>query len=127
MTGQSATAARAIAAPTVTETPKATLQRRCDCGQHTVAGGDCENCKQQRVSLKRATGGSSQPQTAPPIVHEVLQSAGEPLDSSTRDFVEPRFGHDFSSVRVHADGRAAESARAVGALAYTVGRDIVFG
>jgi hypothetical protein len=41
--------------------------------------------------------------------------------------MEPRFGHDFSRVRVHADARAADSARAVNALAYTVGRDVVFG
>ena len=41
--------------------------------------------------------------------------------------MEPRFGHDFSQVRVHTDARAAESARAVNALAYTVGRDVVFG
>ncbi|GAC1343004.1 MAG: hypothetical protein NVSMB27_02490 [Ktedonobacteraceae bacterium] len=41
--------------------------------------------------------------------------------------MEPRFGHDFSRVRVHTDDRAAESARAVNALAYTVGRDVVFG
>jgi hypothetical protein len=41
--------------------------------------------------------------------------------------METQFGHDFSNVRVHADGRAADSARAVDALAYTVGRDVVFG
>jgi hypothetical protein len=41
--------------------------------------------------------------------------------------MEPRFGHDFSAVRVHSDPKAAESARAIDALAYTVGRDIVFG
>src|SRR5205085_3153068 len=46
---------------------------------------------------------------------------------TTRTFMEPRFGHDFSRVRVHADGRAAESARSVNALAYTVGEDLVFG
>jgi hypothetical protein len=40
--------------------------------------------------------------------------------------MEPRFGHDFSQVHVHTGARAAESARAVNALAYTVGRDIVF-
>jgi hypothetical protein len=39
---------------------------------------------------------------------------------------ESRFGHDFSQVQVHRDARAAESAQAVNALAYTVGRDIVF-
>lgn len=69
----------------------------------------------------------TQSQDVPPIVHEVLRSSGQPLDASTRAFMEPRFGHDFSRVRVHTDARAAESAREVNALAYTVGRDVVFG
>lgn len=64
--------------------------------------------------------------TAPPIVHDVLQSTGQPLDETTRAFMEPRFGHDFTSVRVHNDARAAESARAVNALAWTVGNHIAF-
>jgi len=63
---------------------------------------------------------------APPIVHEVVGGSGQPLDSSTRAFMEPRFGHDFGNVRVHFDARAAASARSVNALAYTVGDDIVF-
>jgi len=41
--------------------------------------------------------------------------------------MEPRFGHDFTKVRVHTDAKAAESARAVNASAYTVGQDVVFG
>src|SRR5262249_48872991 len=61
------------------------------------------------------------------IVHEALNSPGQPLDARTRAFFEPRFGYDFSSVRVHTDAKAAESARAVNALAYTVGRDVFFG
>jgi Domain of unknown function (DUF4157) len=64
---------------------------------------------------------------APPIVHDVLRSPGQPLDSGTRAFMEPRFGYDFSRVRVHADSRAAKSAEAVNAQAYTVGSNIVFG
>ncbi|MGH7807801.1 MAG: eCIS core domain-containing protein [Thermodesulfobacteriota bacterium] len=52
---------------------------------------------------------------------------GQPLDSTSRAFFEPRFGHDFSRVRVHTHTRAAESARSVNALAYTMGRNIVFG
>jgi hypothetical protein len=40
--------------------------------------------------------------------------------------MERRFGHDFSQVRVHTDARASESAKAIGARAYTVGRDVVF-
>jgi hypothetical protein len=61
-----------------------------------------------------------------PIVEDVLRSPGQPLDAATRAFFEPRFGHDFSRVRVHADDRAAASARAVNAVAYTVGRNIPF-
>jgi outer membrane biosynthesis protein TonB len=56
-----------------------------------------------------------------------LKGGGQPLSESTRAFFEPRFGHDFSQVRLHTDTKAAESARAVNARAYTVGRDIVFG
>lgn len=63
----------------------------------------------------------------PPIVQDVLSSSGQPLNSDARDFMEPRFGHDFSQVRVHTDERAVESAEAVNALAYTVGQDVVFG
>jgi hypothetical protein len=63
----------------------------------------------------------------PPIVHDVLNSPGQPLDSATRAFMEPRFGHDFGHVRVHTDVRAAESARDVHAHAYTVGNNVVFG
>jgi outer membrane protein OmpA-like peptidoglycan-associated protein len=65
--------------------------------------------------------------TAPPSVHKVLRSSGQPLDSATRAFMEPRFGHDFSQVRIHSDAAAAKSARDVSAHAYTVGQDIVFG
>ena len=63
----------------------------------------------------------------PQIVHGVLESSGQALDHASRNFFEPRFGHDFSSIRVHADSRAADSARAVDARAYTVGHHIVFG
>jgi hypothetical protein len=56
-----------------------------------------------------------------------LRGGGQPLPQSVRAFFEPRFGHDFSQVRIHADARAADSARVVNARAYTVGRDVVFG
>lgn len=66
--------------------------------------------------------------TVPPIVHEVLQSGrGRPLDDSIRTWMEHRFGYDLSRVRIHSAPRAAESARAVNARAYTVGWDVVFG
>jgi hypothetical protein len=67
--------------------------------------------------------------TAPPVVHDVLRSrsSARPLESTVLGPMEARFGHDFSRVRVHTEERAAESARAVDAAAYTVGRDVVFG
>lgn len=101
------------------------LQRKCACGNHTMAGGECAECRKKR--LQRKATNHSEPETVPPIVHEVLRSPGQPLDAATRAFMEPRFGHDFSHVRVHTDAKAAESARSVNALAYTVGRDMAFG
>jgi outer membrane protein OmpA-like peptidoglycan-associated protein len=67
------------------------------------------------------------PSTVPAIVEEVLRSPGLPLEAGARDFMESRFQRSFADVRIHADGRAAQSAKAIGAQAYTVGRDIVFG
>lgn len=61
-------------------------------------------------------------------VHQVIGGGGgQALDSGTQAFMESRLGADFSSVRIHIDAAAAESARAVNARAYTVGNDIVFG
>lgn len=51
--------------------------------------------------------------------------SGQPLDAATRAFFEPRFGYDFSGVRLHTDATASGSAQAIQALAYTAGRDIV--
>lgn len=105
------------------------LLQRCACGGSPGLSGECEGCRQkrqgalQRAAIDSGSSGSS----APPIVQDVLRSPGQPLDTGTRAFMEPRFGHDFSRVRIHTDARAAESARAVNALAYTVGRDLVFG
>jgi len=62
----------------------------------------------------------------PPAVEEALVSPGQPLDAGTRTAMEADLGHDFRRIRVHTDARADASARAVGALAYTVGSDVVF-
>ena len=98
---------------------QARLQRECACG------GECEDCKKETMLKREATGAPSHA-VAPPIVHSVLSGAGRQLDPSTRCFMESRFGHDFSSVRIFNDGAAAESALAVSANAYTVGEKIVF-
>ncbi len=104
------------------------LQRTCACGSTPGVDGECEECRSKQMSLQRSPAQhTTQSTTVPPIVHEVLGSSGQPLDAGTRAFMEPRFGHDFSRVKVHTDAKAAESAHSVNALAYTVGRDLVFG
>ena len=110
-----------LAKPQISGTP----QRACACGKHTGNGGECAEWRQKRLGLQRRAVGNG-PDVAPPIVHGVLRSPGRPLDDATRGFMESRFGHDFSGVRVHTGGRAAESAQAVNALAYTVGNHVAF-
>jgi hypothetical protein len=63
----------------------------------------------------------------PSIVRDALRSPGQSLDVNSREFFEPLFGQDFSHVSVHTDAKARESARAVNALAYTVGSHVVMG
>lgn len=108
-----------------TSAPPPVLRRKCACGGTPGPTGECEQCRKKRLGLQRQAA-STGPAVAPPIVHDVLASSGAPLDSATRAFMEPRFGHSFADVRVHTDSRAAQSAAAVGALAYTVGRDVAF-
>jgi len=105
------------------------LQRKCACGNQAVGGGECAECQKKNQQLQRKSTESNKNESGsaiPPVVHEVLNSTGEPLNEATRAFMEPRFGHDFSGVRVHTDARAAESAETVNAHAYTVGQDVVF-
>lgn len=83
------------------------------------------NTLQRRTINSTSTAASS---TAAPSINQVLNSnGGHPLDDSVRTPMETHFGQDFSQVRVHTDGHAAESAQSVNALAYTVGQDVVFG
>src|SRR5579859_1730640 len=102
-------------------------QRKCACG------GTCSKCQGEQpdhehkpLQMKSAGPSASVGIPAPPVVHQVLRSPGQPLDPATRAFMEPRFGCDFSHVRVHTGTEAAASSRAVNALAYTVGANLVF-
>jgi hypothetical protein len=61
------------------------------------------------------------------VVHDVLRAPGVPLDSNVAATMGARVGQDFSGVRVHNDARAADAARSLDALAFTAGRNIVFG
>jgi hypothetical protein len=107
-------------ATTATTDTAGTLWR---CGGRQCGAGECEH---EEGELHRHASGPG-PEHAPPIVHEVLASAGSPLQAGVRSDMERRFAHRFGDVRVHVDARAAESARAVNADAFTVGRHIVFG
>jgi|GEM_PF-3901888 len=151
------------------------MQRQCACSDSARMDEDDDARKRLRVQRFAATDAALE--AVPPIVYDVLNSSGAPLDAETRAFMEPRFGHDFSRVpthtfqpapiptrltigaphdvfeqeaeriaqrvvgqppaprapafdlsrvRIHTDEKAAASARAVNALAYTVGHDIVF-
>jgi hypothetical protein len=73
------------------------------------------------------SGGTALQTDAGHSVDRALASPARSLDPATRAAMEPRFGHDFSQVRIHTGGQADASARALDASAYTVGRDIVFG
>ena len=75
------------------------LQRKCACGGTSGPAGECEECGKKRL----------------------------PPNATSRGFMEPRFAHDFSKIRVHRDAQAAESARDMNALACTVGRDVPSG
>ncbi|HEX4708663.1 MAG TPA: DUF4157 domain-containing protein [Candidatus Udaeobacter sp.] len=104
------------------------LQRKCACGGTPGPTGECEACRQKRLQrfTSQPSTFNSQPAEVPPIVHEVLRSPGQPLDSRTRAFMEPRFGHDFTRIRIHNDEKASESARALDAQAFTLGNHVVF-
>ncbi len=112
----------------VMRTPEPQLQRACACG------GVCPECRSKQagqkiehLQTKHLGSSSSERVPIPPVVNEVLHSPGQPLGIAARNFMEPRFGHDFSRVQVHTDAKAADSARAMNALAYTVGRHVVLG
>jgi hypothetical protein len=113
-----------VATPIFRSVPGSVLQRKCACGTHAPAGGECKDCAMK--GLQRQGLASTAPAQVPQAVHEVLNSSGHVLDGAVRGWMEPRFGSDFSRVRVHDDGQAAASARAVGALAYAVGHHVVF-
>lgn len=109
--------------------PEPQLQRQCACGNSTTHG-ECPECKKKKQDasgrLQRVSNSPVGGMAAPPIVNDVLASPGQPLDTTSRTFFEPRFVRDFSQVRVHSDDKAMASAASVQARAYTLGSNIVF-
>jgi hypothetical protein len=99
------------------------VRRKCAC---EGSGKPCAECEEEKNKVQRKATAAITPTDAPPVVHDVLSSPGQPLDSATRSLMEPRFGRDFGRVRIHTGDQAARSARTMNALAYTVGPDVVF-
>ncbi len=113
--------------PAFTPVRSGLLQRKCACGGKADADGECEECRKKKLQLKaNRTDHGAENTSVPPLVHEVLRSPGHSLDAETRAFMEPRFGHDFSRVKLHTDGQADRAANQLGALAFTVGQHIAF-
>src|SRR5215470_3784525 len=107
------------------------LQRKCaQCEEEEIQRQPMEEEREEEeegtLQAKEAPGQT--PEVTPGVQAQIntLRGGGQPLSEPLRAFFEPRFGHDFSQVRVHTDSQAAESARAVSARAYTVGSNVVF-
>lgn len=85
------------------------LQRKCDCGQHTIAGGECTGCNQKRdLTLQRSATNHTtinDSKGVRSITNDLLRSPGEPLNDRSRAYFEPRFGNDFSRLKVRTDGQ----------------------
>ena len=107
------------------------IQRVCTHCQNEMGAARvqrvCRECEEE-LHRKAGDGARDTPAVSGHLESQIasLRGGGQPLLPSTRSFFERRFGRDFSDVRVHASGRAAETACSVNALAYTAGRDIVF-
>lgn len=106
------------------------MQRRC--ASCAASGADC-HCEHdthamQRAPATRAPETDRLPGDVPESVRSVVSGGGgRPLDPALGADMEARLGADLGDVRIHTDGEAARSAEGVDALAYTVGRDVVFG
>ncbi|MCP4494533.1 MAG: DUF4157 domain-containing protein [Gammaproteobacteria bacterium] len=87
---------------------------------HGILNTSCVQAKSEAGTIPEGTTGFESSVSR-------MKGGGQPLDAGTRAFYEPRFGHNFSQVRVHTDAQAAESAESINAQAYTHGNDIAFG
>jgi hypothetical protein len=102
------------------------LGQKGDSGGTAQSSSENEKDRTPRLDLQRSSTNGEEDRALPALVNATLRAPGQPLLPDTRAFMESRFGYDFGGVRVHTDKKAAESAQAVNARAYTVGSDVVF-
>ncbi len=104
--------------------PEPAVQPKPDC---PFVKGSSYKEKEEIRQTREVGGETTQGSQAVESRINSLRDGGQPLPESVRAFFEPRFGHDFSEVRVHLGGAAEQSTRDVNANAYTMGHNIVFG
>ncbi|MDY6978414.1 MAG: DUF4157 domain-containing protein [Pseudomonadota bacterium] len=112
----------------VTQMPTSFVRGGCSCG------GRCPRCRAEHhtttaplIQAKAEASGSQHPVATSDGFEPVIRQPGQALDRHTREFMESRFAADFGQVRLHSGTRASDSARRLGARAYTLGNDIVLG
>ncbi|MFT3823213.1 MAG: DUF4157 domain-containing protein [Chitinophagaceae bacterium] len=102
---------------------------------HSGSAGDitpvqrkCEHCEKEEKKAQRKETNTSQVNAGNDLENYIgnLSGSGQPLPAGVREFYEPKFGYNFSNVRIHTDTVAAKSAQSINALAYTSGNNIVF-
>lgn len=88
----------------------------------------CADCEEEEKKAQRKENNRSETNADHTLESYVanLNGTGHSLSDEVRNFYEPRFGYDFSNVKVHTDSVAAKSAQSINALAYTSGDNIVF-
>jgi len=90
----------------------------------------CEDEEKKKIMRKASSDEKSHLEVSDDVAQGIdnsLHQGESPLDHSTREFMESRFGVDFSNMRIHSDEKAAKSAYVINAFSYTVGKEIVFG
>ncbi|MFT3823208.1 MAG: DUF4157 domain-containing protein [Chitinophagaceae bacterium] len=106
------------------------VQRKCAaCEEENKKGVQrkCAHCEEEdKKAQRKESGPSPVNDTSSLDSYAGNLSGGQALPSTVRNYYEPRFGRDFSNVRVHTDTVAAKSAQSINALAYTTGNNIVF-
>jgi|HubBroStandDraft_5_1064220.scaffolds.fasta_scaffold27618_3 hypothetical protein len=89
----------------------------------------CAACQEENAQILQSKPGQAFKDSAQAVsdsVHATMRGPAQPLDASSREFFEPRFGRNFADVQLHDNGQAAISARMLGAQAYTLGNHIAF-
>jgi len=106
-----------VAAPTTINAASSAIQRRCE---------DCEEREEKLIQTTRMPSAHTEEGLDASAAASAATRGGTPLSTDLRAYFEPRFGHDFSQVRIHTDAEGSKAARSVQARAYTYGSDIVF-